>query len=55
MMVPTCITLDEYKKEALIAVSILQCIITVNNALELYSWYVESPTIGISNPLPMLF
>ena len=34
MMFPTCIKLTEYKKEALIAVSIFHCIITVKTALE---------------------
>ena len=54
-MVPTCIKLDEYKQEALIAVSTLHFIIPVNTALKFYSLYIETPTIDISNPLPMLF
>jgi hypothetical protein len=36
IMFPTCIRLKEYKNEALIDVSILHCIITVNTALEFY-------------------
>ena len=46
-MFPTCIKLNEYKKEALIEVSILHYIITVNTALEFYTWYIETPTIDI--------
>ena len=55
MMFPTCIRLNEYKKEALIVVSILHCIITVNTALEFYPWNIEPPTIDISDPFPMVF
>jgi hypothetical protein len=39
--------LNEYKKEVLIAVTILHCIKTVNTALEFYPWYID--------PLPLVY
>ena len=47
MMFSTSIALNEYKKEALTAASILHCTITVHTALEFYPWYIET--------LPMVY
>ena len=47
MMFHTFKKLNEYKKEVLIAVSILHCIKTVNTALEFHPWYID--------PLPLVY
>ena len=55
-MFTTCIRLNEYYKEALIAVSILHYIITVITEWEFYPWYFPPPPHAWNiDPLPMVF